>query len=487
LITGAIFLVITGISVGVHLRRQAVAGAGVDAAAACRGCPRCGERVPDDAASCPACGVPQQAFEVITAELSAERPEPMTGASTPALHALVRADRCVGCGTCVAACPEPGALRLVGKVATIETTLCKAHGDCVKACPVGAITLSAGTAVQEMVVPEVDAAFESNLQGVHIVGELGGRGLIKNAINEGKIAVEAVVAALRESGDLGPQVDVGSGNPAEEVPPLDLIIVGSGPAGLSAGLEASRAGLNFVILEQGSPADSIRRYPRHKILLSEPVRVPLYGDLWVADSSKEALLEVWDTIIKTHRLQIRTSSRVDSIRREADILVVDTTQGPLRTRRVVLAMGRRGTPRQLGVQGESSDNVFYEIVEMEAFAGRRILVVGGGDSAIESAVGLANQPGTTVHLSYRGEDLSRVKPRNRTKFEESVRSGLVVPLFRSQVMEIGPGEVVLRQDDREVRLPNDFVIVRIGGSPPLEFLERIGVRVVRKDVPLLTA
>lgn len=478
LLTTLGFLVITVLSVALHLRQQGTVRGAAAAVPVGPPCPRCAAPVPVGAGFCPACGVPQQIYEIVSARLTTPADPTAPGAPLKPLHAMIRADRCVGCGTCVAACPEPNALKLVGKVAIVDTALCKGHGDCVKACPVNAINLSAGAAVQEVEVPQVNACFESNLPGLYIVGELGGRGLIKNAINEGKIAVEEAVRHLQachpQSGEMDRDIH-------------DLLIVGSGPAGLSAGLEAHRSQLNFVILEQGTVADSIRRYPRHKILLSEPVRVPLYGDLWVADASKETLLEVWETIIASNNLPLRTDHRVEGVGFSNGVYTVQTNQGSFRSRLVVLAMGRRGTPRQLGVPGEAMGKVFYDVVEMEAFAGHRVLVVGGGDSAVESALGLANQPKTTVHLSYRGGELSRVKARNLDKFRAAVAEGKISALFDSQVREIRESDVVLTTGGQTIHLPNDTVIIRIGGDPPLKFLERIGVRVVRKDVPLMSA
>jgi thioredoxin reductase len=387
------------------------------------------------------------------------------------MHALVRADVCVGCGTCVAACPEPGAIRLDHKLATVDMARCKGHGSCVKACPVNAIVLSSGDAVQHVEVPMLSAHFETTVDGLYVVGELGGRGLIKNAVNEGKIAVEHVARRLAGQPRTGDAVDV--------------LIAGSGPAGLSAGLEALRAGLSYRILEQGTLTESIRKYPRHKLLLAEPLRVPMYGDLWIADASKEELLQVWETVIAKTGLEVRTGERVSDIAREPDgRFRVTSTSGEHHARAVVLALGRRGTPRKLEVPGEESDKVFYDVIEMEAFAGMRTLVVGGGDSAVESALGLANQQGTTVALSYRGDAFGRVKERNRLKLDEAVARGKVTLMLGSQVREIRAGVVALEWQGRPHVLPNDAVIVRIGGTPPYDFLRRIGVLIVRKEIPI---
>jgi heterodisulfide reductase subunit A-like polyferredoxin len=183
-----------------------------------------------------------QVYEVVAAPIA-------TGTATGgALRALVRGDMCVGCGTCVASCPEPGAITMRGKLAVVDNALCQGHGECVAACPVGAISVNAGTAANRVMVPELDGAFQSNVRGLFIVGELGGRGLIKNAINEGKIAVEQVARELPPG---EPRADG-----REDV--LDVAIVGSGPAGLSAGLEDLRQGLSYAVIEQGSLSDTVR-------------------------------------------------------------------------------------------------------------------------------------------------------------------------------------------------------------------------------------
>jgi putative YpdA family bacillithiol system oxidoreductase len=262
----------------------------------------------------------------------------------------------------------------------------------------------------------------------------------------------------------------------------DVIVVGSGPAGLSAGLTAHEAGLEYLVLEQGSLSDTIHRYPRHKLLMAEPVRVPLYGNLWIADTSKESLLKVWQTIIEKTGLKVHTGCRVSEVLKRDDTFEVHADDGVYRARCVVLALGRRGTPRRLGVPGEELTKVFYDIVEMEAFAGSRVLVVGGGDSAVEAAVGLANQKGTEVTLSYRGDALQRVKDRNRLRIEQEIARGRIRARYRSQVREIRADGVGLEADGRVEILPNDYVIVRIGGDPPHEFLRRAGVRMIEKEI-----
>ncbi len=466
LITTVVFVAVTLVLAAMHAKKTSKG-----APAATKKCPRCGTKLADSAAHCTGCKAPLQAFELVTAKVVSGEKKADTGP----LHAIVRADVCVGCGTCVPACPEPGAIQLVNKVAKVNLDLCKGHGLCAAACPVGGIIITAGAAVQEVETPDLTPNFEStSLPGVYVVGELGGRGLIKNAINEGRLAMEHVAQTLAD--------DPFRGNTEGGV--HDVAVVGAGPAGLSAGLEAMHQGLRYVLLEQGTLADTISKYPRNKLLFAEPLHVPLYGNMWVADASKEALLACWQNVIDKTGLRIQAHTRIESIERQEGVYRLVAGERVFRARRVVLAMGRRGTPRRLGVPGEEMDKVLYDIIEMEAFAGERMLVVGGGDSAIESALGLANQKGTTVTLSYRGSEFGRAKDRNREKLDAAIAAKRVELLLESQVKEIRRDVVLLEHQGTIRLLPNDTVVVRVGGEAPYPFLQRIGIKIVKKELAI---
>ena len=461
---------VTLVAMRSHLRRSGGSVAGARRTAA-RKCPRCGAAIPDGADTCTQCGAPLQVFELVSAPTAPDEADDETAPP----RALVRSDLCVGCGACVAACPEQGALTMQGKLAMVDPARCRGHSECVSACPMGAISVARGTAANRVRVPQLDANFETNVPGLYIVGELGGRALIKNAVNEGRIAAEHVARVASRRRARG-----GEGI-------ADVAIVGAGPSGLSAGLVAHRAGIDYVLLEQGTLAETVRRYPRHKVLFAEPLTMPLYGDLWVSDASKESLLAIWENVIARTGLRVQTGQHVQSIARQGEQFVLETSDVTYRARAVILALGRRGTPRRLGVPGEALPVVFYDIAEMSDFAGRRVLVVGGGDSAIESALGLANQPGTTVTLSYRGEAFSRLKERNRQRIDAAIGAGRVTVLLRSEVREIR-SDLALVEIAGATRIVRcDDVVVRIGGEPATALLEQLGVRIVTKELPTQTS
>lgn len=371
---------------------------------------------------------------------------------------------CIGCGGCVAACPEK-VLGIVGGLAVaVQGNRCVGIAACAKACPVQAIEVALGDLRGRADVPWMSDARETNVRGIFVAGELGGLALIRNAVRQGK---ETVMAIAR---DLG-----GCDRSSPEV--LDLAVIGAGPAGIAAALTAVQQRLRYAVFEQQEDlGGTIYNFPRRKLAHTEEVELPLYGPLRKEEYSKEELLELFRGLVEQHRLAIHFGQKVQQVIPEGGLFHILTSRGAWRARRVLLALGRRGTPRKLGVPGEELAKVMYQVRDAEEYRGRKILCVGGGDSAVEAAMGLARQAGNEITLSYRGDSLHRVKAKNLETLEKLVRRGKIRTLLASEVIEIRPREVRLRTAEGETTLPNDEVFVLIGGEPPFPFLRSIGVR-----------
>lgn len=375
---------------------------------------------------------------------------------------------CIGCGACVRACPEGDVLGIVGGTAVVVNGLrCVGHGRCEKACPVGAITVGLGDMKSREDVPLLDETGQTTVPGIYVVGELGGLSLVRNAVSQGRQVVESLAEEGTEARE--PEKE------ASEV--LDVAVVGAGPAGLSAGLTAAHAGLSCVVLErEPTLGGSLLHYPRRKMVLTQPVELPPWGALDREEYSKEELLALFEGLVHGHPVDVCFGEAVEDVRREDDHFLVCTTDGSWRARSVILALGRRGTPRKLGVPGEELSKVMYRLLDAEGYKGQKILVVGGGDSAAEAAIGLARQPGNEVTLSYRREKLVRLKKKNQDALDALLASGKVRPLFSSQPVEITPGSVRLKVGGDTVEIENDYVFVFAGGVPPFDFLKKIGVQ-----------
>jgi thioredoxin reductase len=391
------------------------------------------------------------------------------GLTEPAsLHPIIDPRRCLGCGTCCAACPEKNVLGVIaGKAHLVDPTHCIGHGACKTACPVDAITLVFGTEKRGVDIPNVSPSFETNVQGVFIAGELGGMGLIRNAIEQGRQAMASVVASL------------GTAKNARH-DTLDVTIIGAGPAGFSASLAAMKSGLKAVTLEQETLGGTVAHYPRGKLVMTAPAELPLYGRVKLTRTTKEELLELWQKVEAKTGVKINYGERVDKIHVGQEGFEVVTQKATYKTRRVLLALGRRGTPRKLGVPGEDHPKVVYRLIDAEQYRGRNVLVVGGGDSALEAAVSLSEQPDTRVTLSYRGDAFGRAKQQNRERVQAAASSGRLNVLLKSNVKHIDAGRVTVALENREQALDNDAVIVSAGGILPTKFLQDIGIQVETK-------
>ena len=382
------------------------------------------------------------------------------------LHPVIDTAKCVGCSACVLACPEGDVLGLLeGKATLIDPTRCIGHGACEQACPADALSLVFGTATRGVDIPFVSPDFETNVPGIYLAGEIGGMGLIRNAVKQGTEAVDAIAAA-------------NEGDGADDM--LDLMIVGAGPAGIAASLRAMELGLRFETVEQDSLGGTVAHFPRNKLIMTAPVELPLYGELGFREIRKEALLGIWQDVIERTGLHIRCNERVAEVTPAGGGFTIRTAHGVYRARRVLLAIGRRGTPRKLGVPGEEGSNVVYRLTDPWQYAGRRVLVVGGGDSAVEAAVALAEQPGTEVILSYRGEAFSRTRRQNRDAIAAAAAEGRVTAYLQSSVEDVGSGHISLRHRGERLDLPNDHVIVCAGGELSTGFLHSMGIRVERR-------
>lgn len=381
------------------------------------------------------------------------------------LHPVVDLNTCIGSGACVAACPEKDILGLRdGKATLINASRCVGHGACFHACPVQAISLCIGTEKRGVELPHVHQSFETNVKGVFIAGELGGMGLIKNSVEQGRQAMENIVKSMPKNAD------------AE----YDVIIVGAGPAGISAALTAKKNKLNFLTLEQDTLGGTVFTFPRSKVVMTAPMQLPLYGKVKLHETSKSELLELWNTVLDKNDISIRENSKVEEIEPVQECFTIRTKSGEEYTAcRVLLAIGRRGSPRKLNIPGEDLEKVAYRLLEPELIENKKIVVVGGGDSAIESALLLA--PRNEVLLSYRRDAFKRIKPKNSEKIKKAMADGLLEVCFSSNLVAIHPDRVELSTADRGVvTLDNDLVYIFAGGELPTKFLEQVGIKITKR-------
>jgi len=383
---------------------------------------------------------------------------------------VINASLCVGCRSCVEICPEEGTLEMVdGKAILSHPESCTGHAKCAQVCPTQAIALAFGGVRQTVKVPRVHEDFQTNVPGIYIVGELGGMGLIKTAINEGKLVIDRVRQRLQQE---GAAASSGDG--------FDVAIIGAGPAGLSASLTAHQYGLRYLTLEQGEIASTIRQYPRQKFLMAEPLEIPLYGSLYVGDGTKEALLAVWETIVTNTGVRIQTNERLERVERNRAGFVVESPRGRYHARYVVLALGRRGSPRRVGVPGEDFSKVTYRLIEAETYQEKDVLVVGGGDSALEAALALSRAGTNRVTLCHRGADFQRARERNQQLLEATAGQGRIQVLRNSRLTTFLPQAVQLDCAGQPRELANDYVFALLGGESPEDSLRKMGIEIVEK-------
>lgn len=385
--------------------------------------------------------------------------------------------RCIGCGTCVSACPEHGVLDLVhGQAAVVHGSRCVGHGRCAEQCPVEGIVLTLGDLQERSDIPALRGLEAIGQDGLFLAGEVTGYALIRTAVQHGK-QVAAEVAA-RIGGRAQAEVDRDR-SAANEPEMLDLCIIGAGPAGLSCSLEAKRLGLDFVTLEQQTLGGTVSKYPRRKLVMTQPLKLPLGPALKSQTYQKEELIELWQRLSLEHQLPIREETNVQAVERLKDgSFEIRTNKETFHSRYLCMALGRRGTPRKLDVPGEERQKVVYSLMDAAAYQGRRMLVVGGGDSAVEAALALARQPQNEVHLSYRREQFFRLKARNELEALAALKDGRIQAHFGTRVVAIENKHVQLaaaENEEQTIRIDNDDVLVMAGGLPPFPFLQAAGV------------
>lgn len=383
------------------------------------------------------------------------------------LHPVVDPDICIGSGSCIAACPEQDVLGMRnGQAIAVAQANCVGHGLCERSCPVSAIQLVFGSEKRGVDIPRIQGNFETNIPGIYIIGELGGMGLIRNAFTQ---AEECIGYIAREKYPKRDSV-------------LDAVIVGCGPAGLSATIHSARNNFNTVTLEQEDIGGCVRTYPRKKVVMTQPLSIPGYGKIHQQEILKEELMETWYDIIQTLDLDIHDSERVLHIEKLGPRLFrVETNKDEYTTQRVLLAIGRRGSPKKLGIEGEHLPNVAYSLRDPEQYQENAITVVGGGDSAVEAALSLAEQPGNTVRISYRKERFFRIRPENREEIQAAIAENRIVVHFNSDVVKNQSDRIFLSENGQEpYPLHNDFLFIFIGGVLPTKFLTQLGVEVDTK-------
>jgi thioredoxin reductase/ferredoxin len=406
------------------------------------------------------------------AALAAARRAGLSTEGPRAQHPRIDISHCIGCGACVDVCPENVLALIAGKAALVSPGKCIGHGLCAEVCPVGAIEIVMAKPSMGADLPALSREFETNVPNLFVVGELGGLALIKNAVNQGRDVVDTIAERFAQRG-----------RPTAGTGAVDVCIVGAGPGGISAALRATERQLSCVIVEQEEFGGTVARYPRQKLVLTSPVEFPGYGKFKKLQLSKEDLLKFWEQVRREAKLSVRTRERVEHVERHTTGgFAIRSTRGEYRARSVVLALGRRGSPRKLEIPGEDLPKVMYSLLDAEAYSGARVLVVGGGDSAVETALGLAHQVGNTVTLSYRKDSFSRIKERNAQRVKEFARGRKLTVIFNSQPVEIHKDLVLLDVEGQRREVPNDYVWVLVGSLPPNDFLRQAGVQLGSRDL-----
>lgn len=392
------------------------------------------------------------------------------GLTEPAsLHPIIDPQKCLGCASCISACPEQNVLGLIDRHAhLVNPANCIGHGACKTSCPQNAISLVFGSAKRGVDIPELATDFQTNIPGIFIAGELGGMGLIKNAIEQGRQAMNSIAKYVAKQPQSDPSI-------------VDCVIVGAGPAGLSAMLGAKEKQLNIVCIDQEVPGGTVSHFPRGKLVMTAPANMPIVGKVKFGEISKEKLLSFWLTLIEKHNLKINhNETMIDITTDKQGCLTLTSSEQIYTTKSILLAIGRRGTPRKLGVKGEEQSKVVYRLTDAEQYEDEDVLIVGGGDSALEAACSIAELGRCRVSISYRSDTFSRAKAKNRARIDKLVASNELQLFMSSQVNNISKDNVQLTIHHEIKTIANSVIIVCAGGVLPTPFLKKTGIMVATK-------
>ncbi|MCX6127536.1 MAG: NAD(P)-binding domain-containing protein, partial [Proteobacteria bacterium] len=349
------------------------------------------------------------------------------------LHPEIDPTLCGGCGACVAACPEGEIIKLINhRAVLIEPSKCVGHGACQIACPYDAIQLVFGTKTRGMELPRIDANFQTNVPGLYIAGELGGMGLIRNAVKQGRLAASHACKNLQ----------------AVEAK-YQVLIIGCGPAGLAASMACAEAKSKYLCIEQNKFGGSIYNFPKQKVVMSHPLDFPIVGRFKFSKHkvSKEELLDLWVHLKGKAQLNMIEDCRFINLRKNGDIFEVETSTGTITAQKVILGMGVRGTPRKLNVPNEDLPKVTYNLLDPDEYQGKWIAVVGGGNAGVEAAQYLCKASlKNKVFLLVRGDTFDRCNEENQNIIEGYAKQGLVTISYNTSVEEIHGDYLIINKN-----------------------------------------
>ena len=413
------------------------------------------------------------AFLVLRIAGAISRRRRMRAAAHPKRSSLllvhsINDDRCTGCEACVNVCPTDVLELQSNHARPARFDDCIQCNQCEWVCPTKALVMHPPKEQPpKILLPALDEFYQTNIRGLYLIGEAGGKPLTKNASNLGRAAVEHMRSeGLRAAGRSGM---------------VDVLIIGSGPGGLSAALTCMQHGLSYACIDKEKIAFStVARYPKGKWVMAEPYDTRCVGLLPIWDAAKDDIVREWGEIVQRSGVKVDLEELVQGFKGKSGDFQVVTSKRTLRAQRIIVATGTRGKPRKLKVPGEDLPKVANLLDDPDDYRGKDVLIVGGGDSAAEAVISLV-EAGARVTLSYRGKQIVRANPKNREKVEKFIAQKKVAAHWSSQVTEIGSREVAIKlESGKMINLPNDAVITLIGADPPVEWLKKMGIDYVER-------